>query len=88
MSKTYTEHLATNGGLVACGEHLGAMVGPDEFACPPGWVFVSLEEATPELVSEALALAKKGRAVWPEKVVYETPPKKVQQKKKKNNAQV
>ncbi len=83
MSK-YVEHLAANGGMATCGEHLGVMVGTDEFACPAGWVFVPLEGATTQIVSEALAVAKKGRAGWPEKVVYEKP-RKQNQKKGRNN---
>lgn len=64
---TYAEHLARNGGLATCGNHLGVMVGPEPARCPAGWVFVPQAEATPEIVQEALNTASRGRKDWPEK---------------------
>jgi len=63
---TYAAHLALNGGMATCGEHLGVFVGEDEGRCPPGWVFVEKGSATEELVQEALEVAKGGRGSWPE----------------------
>lgn len=41
---------------------LGVLVGHDPRGCPPGWVFVLLDTATPEGVREAIEHAKQGRA--------------------------
>ena len=56
------------GGMITCGEHLGVMIAPPSSVkgCPPGWVFIDISEATVELVQEAVALARRGRAAWPE----------------------
>ncbi len=66
---TYAQHLATNGGMATCTEHLGVMVTPREniHQAPPGWVFIPLEEATEEIVQEALDFTKQGRSTWPKK---------------------
>lgn len=69
---SYAQYLASNGGMASCGEHLGVMVTPRENInrVPNGWVFIPLEEATTEVVQEALDFTKQGRAAWPEKVEY------------------
>ncbi len=66
--RTYPEFLAKNGGLATTGNHLGVMVAPRNKArnCPPGWVFVPMETATPEIVREALDVSRKGRSDWPD----------------------
>ena len=77
----YYEHLATNGGMCTCGDHLGVFVGTTIEGCPKGWVYVPLEDATPSLVKEAIREARTGRAKWPPAEIVE-PVKKKQQKKK------
>lgn len=59
--------LSRGGGMVTCGEHLGVMVGSVDSRVPPGWVFVPVETATVDLVSEAMDVAYAGRKLWPEK---------------------
>lgn len=69
---TYAQHLALNGGMASCGEGLGVMVTPRKNMklVPAGWVGVPLEEATTEIVQQALDCAKQGRSQWPEKAKY------------------
>jgi hypothetical protein len=69
---SYAEVLKLLGGLATTGEHLGVMVAPESAIgnCPPGWVFVNQEKATPEEIQETLDHASKGRKTWP------TPPEK------------
>jgi len=64
----YAKMLAVRGGIANCGGHLGVFVSPRENAqrCPPGWTFVELETATPEIVQEAIDNCKNGRAGWPD----------------------
>lgn len=66
---SFVERLATHGGMATCGEHLGVFVGTDIRGCPRGWVYVPLEQATPEIVREALDTARAGRKSWPEKEI-------------------
>lgn len=65
----YACHLAEAGGLATAGAGLGVMVAPEDdiLSCPPGWVFVALERATPGMVQEALEVAGQGRKLWPTK---------------------
>ncbi|KKM18369.1 hypothetical protein LCGC14_1666340 [marine sediment metagenome] len=72
---TYAQYLASSGGVAACGKGFGVMVTPMEniHRVPAGWVFVPLEEATEELVQEALDFAKGGMANWPQKEEYNLP---------------
>ncbi|KKM73500.1 hypothetical protein LCGC14_1409960 [marine sediment metagenome] len=69
---SYAEYLALNGGMASCGEGLGVMVDSDKWCrnVPAGWIGVSLEDATTEIVQEALEQAKNGRKHWPEKVEW------------------
>lgn len=61
------EYLARNGGMMSTGQGLGVYVGRCPAACPPGWVFLWLGEATTLQVRDALAQVKKGRNEWPQK---------------------
>ncbi len=72
---TYAQHLATFGGMASCGNHLGIMVTPRKNVeqVPAGWVFIPLEDATEEIVQEALDHARQGRSAWPQKVEYNLP---------------
>lgn len=51
--------------MMTCGEHLGVFVGTDILACPKGWVFIPLADATPALVRQAIEHANRGRKNWP-----------------------
>lgn len=80
------ERLASEGGMVNCGDWLGVYVGTDIKATPKAWVFIPLEEATPEGVREAIDYIKGDgkRSNWPpaEKLPK---PQKIQNRKKKRS---
>lgn len=62
--------LERGGGMITCGDHLGIFVSPSENirACPPGWCFVPMEIATPELINAAHEHMTSGngrRSKWP-----------------------
>lgn len=67
---TYAAWLAKYGGMACAGGHLGVMVADskDVDACPPAWCFVPLEDATEEIVQEAIDWTRSGRKTWPDKV--------------------
>ena len=68
MSTEYYQTIIDRGGgMISCGDHLGVYVGIAELACPPGWVFVNIEDATVEGISKAVEYQKKGRKTWPGK---------------------
>ena len=60
--------ISRGGGMINCGHNLGVFLAPAECdkRCPAGWVFVAVETATVEIVSEAINCASAGRANWPE----------------------
>ena len=59
------------GGLINTGQHLGLMLGPAGSQCPPGWVFLEIEELDWPgglgLFSDCLDWATQGRRNWPDK---------------------
>ncbi len=67
MVSIWARHAATHGGICCCGDHLGVMVGTDISRVPPGWAFIPLADATPEIVQDTIDEVRKGRAQWPEK---------------------
>ena len=71
MNNDYYKHLSKNGGMCACGDHLGVYVGTDINATPLGWAFIHLNETDPEIVKNTIQEVKRGRSVWPEKEVVE-----------------
>lgn len=64
----YQNIVSKGGGLIATGNHLGLMVGSKIENCPPGWVFLHIDDATEELFEECLDAARNGRKAWPQKM--------------------
>lgn len=57
--------LARGSSMTCTTGRLGLMIGTDQEGCPPGWIFIRQEDATVDMILDALEMLDHGRTRWP-----------------------